>query len=59
MSREEILKIVKSVISQVNPEVPGDKGKVMGQLMPQLKGKADGSLVNEIVTKLLEEKLAE
>ena len=59
MSREEILKIVKSVISQVNPEVPGDKGKVMGQLMPQLKGKADGALVNEIVTKLLEEKLAE
>lgn len=59
MSREEILKIAKSVISKVNPEMPGDKGKVMGQLMPQLKGKADGSLVNEIVTQLLEEKLAE
>ena len=33
---------------------PGDKGKVMGRLMPQVKGKADGSAVNEVVSKLLE-----
>lgn len=59
MSRAEILKIAELAINNINPEGPGDKGKVMGQLMPQLRGKADGSLVNEIVTQLLEEKLAE
>ena len=58
MSRAEILKIAELAINNINPEGPGDKGKVMGQLMPQLRGKADGSLVNEVVTQLLEEKLA-
>ena len=58
MSKAEILKIAELAINNINPEGPGDKGKVMGQLMPQLRGKADGSLVNEVVTQLLEEKLA-
>ena len=59
MSRAEILKIAELAINNINPEGPGDKGKVMGQLRPQLRGKADGSLVNEVVTQLLEEKLTE
>lgn len=55
MSEEEITKIVKKAIEDTGAESPKDMGKVMGKVMPQLKGKADGSLVNEVVTKLLQE----
>ncbi|MCH8281262.1 MAG: GatB/YqeY domain-containing protein, partial [Chloroflexi bacterium] len=30
------------------------KGKVMGRLMPQVRGRADGTVVNDLVTQLLE-----
>jgi uncharacterized protein YqeY len=53
MSREEITAIVEKVIAEVGPKGPGDKGKVMQKLMPQVKGKADGNEVNSIVTDLL------
>ena len=32
---------------------PKDMGKVMGELMPQIKGKAEGSLVSKVVKELL------
>jgi len=53
MGRDEIVSIVKAVIAEVGAKGPGDKGKVMQKLMPQVKGKADGSEVNNIVTDLL------
>lgn len=53
MSREEIAKAARRVIDQVAARGPSDKGKVMGQLMPQVKGKADGREVNEVVSELL------
>ena len=53
MSRQEITAIVEKVIAEVAPKGPGDKGKVMQKLMPQVKGKADGNEVNSIVTDLL------
>jgi uncharacterized protein len=53
MGRDEITAIVEKVIAEVGPKGPGDKGKVMQKLMPQVKGKADGNEVNSIVTDLL------
>jgi uncharacterized protein YqeY len=53
MGRDEITSLVKAVIAEVGAKGPGDKGKVMQKLMPQVKGKADGNEVNSIVTDLL------
>jgi uncharacterized protein len=54
MSREEIEQVATAVIAQVGATDIKSMGAVMGQLMPQLKGKADGRLVNEVVRKLLQ-----
>jgi len=53
MSRAEIVAAARHVVDAVGAKGPSDKGKVMSQLMPQLKGKADGKEVSEIVSKLL------
>jgi len=53
MGHDEIVKIVQAVIAEVGARGPGEKGKVMQKLMPQVKGKADGNEVNNIVTDLL------
>lgn len=53
MSRDEIIELVKAVISEVGAQGPQDKGKLMGKLMPQVRGKADGQEVNAVVTELL------
>ena len=53
MSREEIVQTARRLIEQVGARGPGDKGKVMSQLMPQLKGRADGREVNDVVSELL------
>ena len=53
LSREEIVAAARSVIEELGAQGPGDKGRVMGKLMPQLKGKAEGRLVSEVVAELL------
>lgn len=53
MSREQVIAAARQAIDAVGAKGPSDKGKVMGQLMPQLKGKADGREVSEIVSELL------
>lgn len=53
MSRVEIMAAARQVVDAVGAKGPGDKGRVMSQLMPQLKGKADGREVSEVVAALL------
>ncbi len=53
MSHDEIVDAARKVISEIGATGPKDKGKVMSQLMPQLKGKAQGQEVNAVVSELL------
>jgi len=49
MSEEEIRRLVKSAIERTKAASVKEMGKVMGALMPDVKGKADGTLVSKIV----------
>jgi uncharacterized protein YqeY len=53
LTREQIAEAARKVISELGAASPKDKGKVMSQLMPQLRGKAQGQEVSEVVTELL------
>lgn len=53
VTRDEIVVEARRVIEEVAAQGPGDKGKVMPKLIAQLKGKADGREINEVVTELL------
>ena len=50
MDADEIKAVVESVLSELGITAPTakDKGRIMKELMPKVKGKADGKLVNEI-----------
>ena len=55
MSEDAIRAVIREVIAGLGIENPTgrDKGKIMKELMPKAKGKADGSLVNKLVGELL------
>lgn len=53
ISEQEIEKLAKETIEKVGASNLKDMGKVMGALMPKLKGRAEGSLVSKIVKELL------
>jgi uncharacterized protein len=53
MGQAEITAEAKAMIAEVGAKGPSDKGKVMGKLVAKLKGKADGQLINSVVTDLL------
>ena len=53
LSESEVEDIVKATISEVGATSKADMGKVMGALMPKVKGKADGKLVSQKVQSLL------
>ena len=54
LGEAELMALIDETIRAVGAESMRDKGKVMGRLMPQLQGKADGQQVNAIVTRILE-----
>lgn len=56
MSEEEIKATISEVLTSLGIENPTgkDKGRVMKELMPKVKGRADGGLVNKIVGEMLQ-----
>lgn len=55
LSDDEVKEIVQSVIDSVNASGMQDMGKVMGAVMPKVKGRADGNFVSEVVKAKLSE----
>ena len=53
MSDDEVKEIVKGVIRDVGAKDISDMGKVMGAIMPKVRGRADGKVVNGMVTQIL------
>jgi uncharacterized protein YqeY len=53
LSEEEIKKLAQKAVEKTGAKEPKDMGKVMAELMPQVKGKAEGSLVSKIVKEFL------
>ncbi len=51
MNEDQIKDVIREVLAELGIEKPtgADKGKIMKVLMPKVKGKADGRLVNEIL----------
>ena len=56
MSEEQIREVIRQVLTDLGIEAPSsrDKGRIMKELMPRVKGKADGRMVNEILASMLE-----
>ncbi|QTJ38120.1 GatB/YqeY domain-containing protein [Dolosigranulum pigrum] len=55
LSDNEVKEIIQSVIDSVNASGMQDMGKVMGAVMPKVKGRADGNFVSEVVKAKLSE----
>lgn len=53
LPEEEVKKLVQEAIAKVGAKEMRDFGKVMGELMPKVKGRADGGLISKIVKELL------
>lgn len=53
MTESEINVLIDQIFERLNPQGPADMGKVMGSLMPLVRGKADGSVVNKLVKERL------
>ncbi|MEC9438970.1 MAG: GatB/YqeY domain-containing protein [Chloroflexota bacterium] len=55
MTEVEIEGFIADILKKVDATGPSDMGKVMGALMPLVKGRADGKVVNAMVTAKLKE----
>ncbi len=53
LNEDEIRELVDEVLVETGAETMRDMGRVMGTIMPQVRGKADGSIVQQIVREKL------
>lgn len=55
MNEEQIQEVIKEVLKELEITAPSgkDKGRIMKVLMPKVKGKADGKLVNQVLASML------
>lgn len=54
LTEDEVRALVKEAVEQTGAKTPKEMGKVMGVLMPKVKGRADGKLVNALVKSMLQ-----
>ena len=54
LSEDEVRELVKAAVAETGAATPKDMGRVMGALMPKVKGRADGKLVNTLVRSMLQ-----
>ena len=54
LSEAEVKALVEEAVAATKAATPKDMGKVMGVLMPKVKGRADGKMVNTIVRSMLQ-----
>lgn len=54
LAEDEVRALVKEAVEQTGAKTPKEMGKVMGVLMPKVKGRADGKLVNALVKSMLQ-----
>ncbi len=54
LTDEEIYQLASQIVQDTKAQGPSDKGKVMSAIMPQVRGKADGAVVNKIVMGILD-----
>ena len=53
LTEEEIVLLIDEIINDVRPSGLEDMGKIMGPLMPKIRGRADGKIVSGIVSSKL------
>ena len=53
LTHQEVTELARQVIAEVGASGPTDLGKVMGRLMPQVRGRAEGAAVRQVVAELL------
>jgi uncharacterized protein YqeY len=53
LSADELESLVRAAIAESGASSPADLGRVMGQVVPQTKGRADGKVVSDLVRQLL------
>lgn len=53
LDESKVEEIIVSTIHEIGAAGPGDMGKVMAQVMPKLRGQADGAVVSRIVSQHL------
>ena len=55
MNEEQITEVIRGVLAELGIEQPtaADKGRIMKVLMPRVKGKADGKVVNQVLAGIL------
>ena len=53
LTRDQVMAEVREVLAATGASGPGDKPKVMPAAIARMKGRADGRMINEVVTELL------
>ena len=56
LNEDEISNVITEVLTSLGIDAPSakDKGRIMKELMPRVKGRADGKLVNQVLQGMMQ-----